>query len=305
MVNFPVSASSGTGGSVTVTFGSTGCSATSNCITACTVVGTGGSGYPSTGLLVSIDDIVAASPAGVQNLLTENIEACCAVATGSSTDNIRIQSSGTYSGITLINTNQMTSPTTNVINDQAHAAVTGHNSVALYMLNDAGNVTFDSSGTNQTAYQGVWGAANTVRLATTFSSSITTLGAFLTLPAITQAQSFHCAISWKTNSAVGLNLGVQSSAAPAHLEASATIYSSSTSSSAGQTADITTAAATSIVASSPTVLAGGTFLAYIDGTLQPSAGPPPISTSLAIMAASTVASSIININARSYCSWLP
>ena len=161
MVNFNVYASGSSGGVVTVTFGTTGCSATSNCVTACTVA-SGGSGYPSSGSLASIDDTVTSPSPGAQGVLMEDIEACCA--TGSATaDNIRIASGGTYKGITLININEMSTAPTNVINDLTHSAIAGasHNVVSLYMLNDAGNVVFDSSGVNAMVLPGVFSTGGT------------------------------------------------------------------------------------------------------------------------------------------------
>jgi len=149
--NFAVYASSGSG-SVSVTF-------TSGAVTGCTV-NAGSSGLPSTNLLAPINDSVVTE--GAQNLLTEDIEACCATGAGTA-DNIRIASGGTFAGITLINTNEMSSAPTNVINDQNHTPIVGttHPSVPLYMLNDAGNVVFDSSGTNAVVLPGVFSSGGT------------------------------------------------------------------------------------------------------------------------------------------------
>ena len=242
LTGLTVYSSSSSNGSVNIVF-----SGGSIMAGGCTV-NNAGSGYPTsdpgTGTLASIDDTL--TTVGAQNLLTEDIEACCATGSGTA-DNIRIASGGTYSGVTLINTNEMSNAPTNVINDQNHAPIVGgtHGSVSLYMLNDAGNVAFDSTGTNPVAYPGFFNTGNMIARTSDYNNSSNSATPFLTITfpsAVATTYYFHCGGMWaSTGTGSGIKISAVFSTAPTN----ASIAATATWSNSGSEGTLTNTAAIS------------------------------------------------------------
>lgn len=168
--NFPVYATAGSGGSVTVTWGTAmTCSGSGagNCVQTC-VVGSGGTLYPTSGLLAPIYDAV--STGGAQSVLLTNVETCCAE-TYQSTDAIRLQSGATIHGFNALNINGLSGgpgAPTNLINDQNHLPIvtSTHAVVAQYGLDDLGKVFMDTTGTNPMTFAGTLGTGGTASAGT-------------------------------------------------------------------------------------------------------------------------------------------